>query len=179
MTEHAKEGRGYWPMLILAIRRARKWSQTKFAFEVDTNQETVSRWEQGNVVPSRQKQDQIEHLAELSNNSSLGGISNIVRLSPYPMLLCDGNDHIIAASDASGFVAGCSVISQAPDFQHAYYEAFSAALKSDGFWDASGQSRNYHFRSTTHGDFKAVLVSVSIHGMMFCVVQAIPPSSRV
>jgi len=155
------------------------WSQTTFANEVDSSQETVSRWERGSVIPSRQKQHQIERIAEASNVSSLGGISNIVRLSPYPMLLCDRNDHVIAASDTSGFEPRRSVISQTPGFQHAYYEEFSAQMKADGFWDESGQSRNYHFRSTTCGDFKAVLVSVRIHGSIYCVVQAMPPSPPV
>lgn len=178
MTEHANEGRGYWSTLILAIRRARQWNQTTFAAEVDSSQETVSRWENGSVIPSRQKQRQIEQLAEGANISSLGGLASIVRLSPYPMLLCDGNDHVIAASEASGFEEGRSVISQTPEFQHAHFDGFARQLKDDGFWNDSGQSRTYHFHSTMHGDFKAVLVSIRIHGAVYCVVQAVPSISR-
>lgn len=178
MEETSKQARGYWPSLIVAIRHARQWSQTIFASEVDSSQETVSRWESGAVIPSRQKQKRIEQLAEGANISSLGGISGIVRLSPYPMLLCDGNDLVIAASESSGFQEGRSALSQTPDFQQAYFEEFSRELKASGFWAESGQSRNYHFSSPAHSEYSAVLVSIKIHSAIYCVVQAIPPSSR-
>ena len=165
----------YWPSLIQSIRRARKWSQAAFASEVDSNQETVSRWERGIVTPSLQKQHDIEQLAESSNVSSLGGITHIVRLSPYPMLLCDGKDTVIAASDSSGFSEGRSVISQTPEFQRRFFEEFSNELRKSKFWESSGQTRSYHFRDPTHGNFKAVLVSIRVQGDVYCVVQAIPP----
>lgn len=178
MEETSNQAREYWPSLIVAIRHARQWSQTFFASEVDSSQETVSRWESGAVIPSRQKQKRIEQLAEGANISSLGGITNIVRLSPYPMLLCDGNDLVIAASESSGFQEGRSALSQTPAFQQTYFEEFSQELKSSDFWVESGQSRKYHFSSPTHGEFSAVLVSIKIHSAIYCVVQAIPPSSR-
>lgn len=174
MNEQADDGRGYWPTLILSIRRARNWSQTTFAGEVDSSQETISRWEKGTVIPSRLKQQLIEKLAEGSNISSIGGLSYLVRFSPYPMLLCDGDDLVIAASEASGFAAGRSVMSQTPEFQRAFLEDFSAQLKADGFWDGSGQVRSYHFQDPTRGDFRAVLVSIRILGSIYCLVQAIP-----
>ena len=179
MDETSKEARDYWPALIQAIRNARQWSQTTFASEVDSSQETVSRWESGAVTPSRQKQQRIEQLAEGANISSLGGVSSIVRLSPYPMLLCDGNDVVIAASESSGFQEGRTALSQTPSFQHAYFEEFLLSLKTSGFWAESGQSRNYTFSSPAQGEFRAVLVSIRIQGAIYCVVQAIPPASRV
>lgn len=178
MAENTGEGCGYWSSLILAIRRTRKWSQTTFATAVDSSQETISRWEKGSVIPSRQKQRQIELLAESANISSLGGLASIVRLSPYPMLLCDGSNHVIAASEPSGFGEGRSVISQTPEFQRAHFDEFARQLRADGFWNDSGQCRTYHFHSATHGDFRAVLVSIRIHGAVYCVVQAIPPNIR-
>lgn len=174
MTKDHNRSMDYWPALILAIRSARSWSQTMFAEQVDSSQETVSRWERGAVLPSRSKQRQIEHLAETSNVSSLGGISHIVRLSPYPMLLCDSSDHVIAASVSSGFQEGRSAISQTPEFQHAYFAAFAEKLKARGFWNDSGQSETYHFSSPEFGDFKAVLVTVRVSGSVYCIVQAIP-----
>lgn len=177
MTKDHSGSMDYWPALILAIRNARNWSQTTFADKVDSSQETVSRWERGAVLPSRSKQRQIEHLAEASNISSLGGISHIVRLSPYPMLLCDSNDHVIAASGSSGFQEGRSVVSQTPEFQHAFFAEFAEELKSSGFWKDSGRSRNYHFSSPEFGEFKAVLVTVRVSGSIYCVVQAIPPTA--
>lgn len=170
----SKQAREYWPRIILAIRHARQWSQTTFASEVESNQETVSRWESGDVIPSKSKQRRIEQLAEGANISSLGGISSIVRLSPYPMLLCDGNDLIIAASHSSGFHEGRTALSQTPAFQHEYYNEFALTLKSSGFWEESGQSRHYDYHSSTHGHFRAVLVSIKIQGTIYCVVQAVP-----
>ena len=178
MAETSKQAHDYWPTLILAIRHARHWSQTAFANEVESSQEPVSRWESGAVIPSRQKQRRIEQLAEGANISSLGGISNIVRLSPYPMLLCARNDIIIAASETSGFHEGRTALSQTPEFQHAYFKEFSQGMKSSGFWEESGRSQNYDFISPVHGEFKAVLVSIKIQGAIYCVVQAVPPVPR-
>jgi hypothetical protein len=86
------------------------------------------------------------------------------------MLLCEGNDNVISASDVSGFVAGCSVISRTPDFQSAFFRAVSAQPKAGGFSIASVQSKDYHFHSTTHGGFKTVLVSARLNGSIYCVV---------
>lgn len=93
------------------------------------------------------------------------------------MLLCDEHDLVVAASVSSGFQERHTALSQTPEFQQAYFEEFSLNLKSSGFWAESGQSRNYHFSSQAHGEFKAVLVSIKIHGAIYCVVQAIPPTS--
>lgn len=174
MGETSKQVREYWPTLIQAIRHARQWSQTTFASEIESSQETVSRWESGAVIPSRQKQQRIEKLAEAANISSLGGISSIVRLSPYPMLLCDREDRVVAASESSGFQEGRTVLSQTPAFQQAYFEEFSLSLKSSGFWAESGQSRDYTFSNPLYGDFRAVLVSIRTQGTIYCVVQAVP-----
>lgn len=179
MDQPSKQAREYWPTLILAIRNARQWSQTTFANEVDSIQETVSRWESGAVVPSRQKQRRIEQPAEGTNNSSLGGISNIVRLSLYPMLLCDGNNLVIAASGSSGFQEGRTALSQTSEFQHAYFEEFYRYMKSSGFWAESGRTLNNYFSSPAHSEFKAVLVSIMIQGAIYCVIQAIPIDAQV
>lgn len=109
-----------------------------------------------------------------ANISPLGGISNIVRLTPCPMLLCDRNDLVIAASESSGFQEGRTALSQTPEFQHAYFGDFSQNMKSSGFWEESGRSRNDAFISPEHGAFKAVLVSIKIQGAIYCVVQAVP-----
>ena len=177
MDETSRQARDYWPALIQAIRFARQWSQTTFACEVDSSQETVSRWESGAVTPSRQKQQRIEQLAEAAHISSLGGVSSIIRLSPYPMLLCDEDDLVIAASKSSGFQEGRTAFSQTPTFQQTYFAEFSLSLKTSGFWAESGQSRNYVFTSPAHGEFRAVLVSIKIQGAIYCVVQAIPSAS--
>lgn len=90
------------------------------------------------------------------------------------MLLCDANDLVIAASQSSGFQEGRTALSQTPEFQHAYFAAFSRDLKASGFWADSGRSHNYDFSSPTHGQISAVLVSIKIQGAIYCVVQAVP-----
>lgn len=169
----------YWPSLVQQIRRLNKWSQEHFADEIGSNQETVSRWERGLVIPSLNKQVLIEKIAEELHLSSLGGIASIVRLSPFPMLLCDRKDVVIAASPVSGFREGESVLSQTPALQHAYYKAFIHDCEKDGFWNESGQTRKYEFDLSSGHRLSAVLVSINVRGEMYCVVQAIPDALAV
>ena len=175
MTTDPSEPGDYWPSLLLQIRETNKWSQDRLAAEIGSNQETVSRWERGLVMPSRNKQASIERIAEHLQLSSLGGLSNIVRLSPYPMLLCNRRDVVVAASPMSGFHEGHPVLAQTPASQHGYYLSFTRRLEADGFWQESGQTRTYAFEDGDGRISSAVLVSINIRGEMYCVVQAIPP----
>jgi DNA-binding transcriptional regulator YiaG len=173
-TDHPEAG-GYWPSLLLHIRETNKWSQERLASEIGSNQETVSRWERGLVLPSRAKQAMIERIAEHLQLASLSGLASIVRLSPYPMLLCSRRDVVVAASTMSGFEEGRAVLAQTPGPQHGYYQSFVHQLQADGFWQESGQTRNYAFHDIDGRLFSAVLVSINVRGEMYCVVQAIPP----
>lgn len=173
-TDHHEAG-DYWPSLLLQIRETNKWSQERLAAEIGSNQETVSRWERGTVVPSRSKQAIIERIAEQLQLASLGGLANIVRHSPYPMLLCNRRDIVVAASAASGFDEGRPVLAQTPPPQHGYYQTFTHQLQADGFWQESGQTRTYGFEAIDGQLFSAVLVSINVRGEMYCVVQAVPP----
>lgn len=164
----------YWPSLILEVRRLKRWSQEQLAHEIGSSQETVSRWERGLVVPSRSKQVMIEKIAEELHLSSLEGIASIVRLSPYPMPLCDRQDIVIAASAISGFREGESALTHTPPLQHAYYKQFIRDCEADGFWSQSGQTRRYDFEVSSGHVLSAVLVSINVRGQMYCVVQAIP-----
>lgn len=168
----------YWPSLVRQIRDVNKWSQAEFAAQLESNQETVSRWERGGVLPSRVKQAQIEKIAEQLQLSSINGIATIVRLSPYPMLLCDRKDLVVAASASSGLQEGVSVLAQSPVEQHGYYKSFGQRLLSDGFWRESGQSRLYQFCKSNGDMLSAVLVSINVRGVMYCVVQATPSAGR-
>ena len=164
----------YWASLLRQIREVQHWSQARIAEELDTNQETISRWEKAAVLPSPQKQAIIEQLAEGLFLSSLRGIASIVRCSPYPMLLCDREDVVIAASLASGFREGKDVLSQTPPEQHAYYRELSTRMEADGFWQQSGERSNYDFTNEQGRKFRAVMVSVGVRGQVYCLVQAVP-----
>jgi transcriptional regulator with XRE-family HTH domain len=175
MSTDDPETGDYWPSLLLQIRETNKWSQERLASEIGSNQETVSRWERGLVIPSRNKQATIERIAEHLQLSSLSGLANIVRLSPYPMLLCNRRDVVVAASVMSGFHEGHAVLAQTPATQHGHYQSFTRQLQADGFWQESGQTRTYAFEDADGQVLSAVLVSINIRGEMYCVVQAIPP----
>jgi len=164
-----------WPSMIRHIRDANKWSQWTFASEVGSSQETVSRWERGVVTPSRAKQARIEKIAEQVQHSSLNGIAAIVRLSPYPTLLCDSRDSVVAASASSGLKEGVPVVQQTPVDQRAYYKAFMQSLSTGGFWSEPGQSRLYQFLRPTGEVLSAVLVSIHVRGDMYAFVQATLP----
>jgi hypothetical protein len=90
------------------------------------------------------------------------------------MLLCDRMDMVIAASSASGFHEGATVLRQTPPLQHSYYKAFMRGCEADGFWSGSGQTRKYDFDLSSGHRLSAVLVSINVRGEMYCVVQAIP-----
>lgn len=164
----------YWASLLRQIREVQRWSQARLAEQLDTNQETISRWEKAAVLPSAQKQAAIEQLAENLFLSSLQGIASIVRCSPYPMLLCDKDDMVVAASGASGFKEGRNVLSQTPAEQHAYYRDLSAKMIADGFWRQSGERRSYQFTNDQGQAFQAVMVSIGVRGQVYCLVQAVP-----
>ena len=165
----------YWPSMIRQICNVNKWSQWTFASEVGSSQETVSRWERGVVTPSRAKQARIERIAEQLQLSSINGIAAIVRLSPYPTLLCDSRDNVVAASASSGLREGEPVVLQTPVDQRAHFKTFIRSLGTDGFWAEPGQSRLYQFQRPTGEVLSAVLVSINVRGDMYGFVQATPP----
>ena len=166
----------YWVSLIQHIREVQKWSQSRLAEELGTNQETISRWEIGAANPSSKKQELLEKLAERLHLSSLGGIASIVRISPFPMLLCNRHDEVVAASASSGFKEGLGVLEQTPQEQHRCFREFSSMIRTGGFWNRSGQTFEYNYVNGDGERFGAVVTSVGIRGEIYCVVQATAPA---
>lgn len=161
----------YWGALIAQLRATLHWSQERFAEELHSNQATVSRWEKGVVLPSYAKKARIEALAEQAHLSSFQGIANVVRQSPFPMLLCDRRHLVIAASACSGFSENQGVLEQTPQAQHAYYLQFMQVIEDSGFWIRSGQRLDYDFVDPQGVGHRAVLVSITVQGVIYAVVQ--------
>ena len=165
-----KDSNGYWSALIAQVRTALNWSQAQFALELESDQATVSRWEQGLVQPSYRKQRQIEMLAERINLPSLLGIADLVNSSPFSMILTDRQHKVLAASRTSGFAVGLGVAEQTPVQEQAHFHRFADSVTKSGFWDLPGGRFDYSFQMDDVA-YKAVVTSVAVRGVVYAVVQ--------
>ena len=165
-----KNSNPYWAELITQIRTTLHLSQAQFALELESDQATVSRWEQGMVLPSFKKQKQIEAIAERINLPSLQGIADVVNSSPFSMLLTDRQHHVLAASRSSGFSVGLGVVEQTPKEEQQHFLDFADSVAKSGFWSQSGRRFDYAFQA---GDalYRAVVTSVLVRGTVYAVVQ--------
>lgn len=160
----------YWASLLIQIRSHKDWNQTQLAHEIGVSKDTVSRWENELKYPSIENQKKIGELANSLNVASVFGISQVVETSPFPMILTDRNDYVIAASMCSGFVAGQTVIEQTPEDERENYAQFSKIVANSGFWDKSGNAFEYEFQIENETR-KAVIQSVGSRGHIFALVQ--------
>ena len=165
-----KNSNNYWATLIARIRMTQHWSQVQFAFEVESDQATVSRWEQGVAVPSQRKQRQIEVIAERIKLPSLQGIADVVNNSPFPMLLTDQEHHVLAASLSSGFEVGLGVVEQTPLQEREHFLGFADRVTKSGFWNQAGGRYDYSFY-TDNVIHSAVVTPVIVRGKVYAVVQ--------
>ena len=165
-----KISNNYWAALIAQIRTTLNLSQAQLALELESDQATVSRWEQGTVLPSYKKQRQIEAIAERINLSSLQGIADVVNSSPFSMLLTDRQHTVLAASPSSGFSIGLGVVEQTPQQEQQHFLSFADSVAKSGFWSQSGRRFDYAFQA---GDatYRAVVTSVLVRGTVYAVVQ--------
>lgn len=160
----------YWSALLIAIREKKNWSQAQLAEALMVSRETINRWEQESMYPSLEKQNLIGELATSIDVASVYGIVEVVNISPFPMILTDQNDMVLAASKVSGFVSGKSVIEQTPADERENYSNFSNMVASTGFWEKSGNTFEYDFEIDGQ-QRKAVIQSVGSRGHIFALVQ--------
>jgi transcriptional regulator with XRE-family HTH domain len=168
MSEH--QAPDYWSSLLKQIREVKNWTQSQLADELGVSRETVSRWEQERKYPSLENQICIGQLATSLNFMSIYGIAAVVTNSPFPMILTDRNDMVLAASKCSGFVAGMTVIEQTPEEERENYIQFSNMVWEAGFWDKADNLLEYDFEIDGQ-QRKAVIHSVGSRGHIFAVVQ--------
>lgn len=160
----------YWSSLLIQIRKAKGWSQIQLADEIGVSNDTVSRWEKEIKYPSTENQIRIGKLASELNVDSVFGLSEVVRISPFPMILTDRNDFVIAASKSSGFISGQTVVEQTPEDEREKYREFSKIVADTGFWEKAGNTFEYKFEIGGE-QRQAVLQSVGSRGHIFALVQ--------
>jgi len=160
----------YWSSLLLQIRKKNNWNQSHLADQLGVSRETVSRWESGSKYPSIEQQSKIGTMAESLNIASVYGIARVVFMSPFPMILTDKDDVVIAASQTSGFQTGMTVLEQTPRDEHKNYLDFSKTVKDTGFWDKADNVFEYEFIIATQKR-KAIIQSVGSRGHIFALVQ--------
>lgn len=160
----------YWSSLLTHIRQAKNWSQQQLAVELGVSRDTVSRWEQESKYPSLDNQIRIGELASSINVASVYGIVEVINISPFPMILTNKNDMVLAASKSSGFVSGKTVIEQTPEDERENYSNFSKMVASTGFWEKSGNTFEYGFEIDGQ-QRKAIIHSVGSRGHIFALVQ--------
>ena len=160
----------YWSKLLIAIRENKNWSQAQLAEQLKVSRETISRWEQESKYPSLEKQNLIGEVASSLNVASVYGIVEVVNISPFPMILTDKHNMILAASKISGFVSGKTVVEKTPEDEQENYLKFSEMVATTGFWEKSGNTFEYEFEIDGQ-QRKAVIQSVGSRGHIFALVQ--------
>jgi DNA-binding XRE family transcriptional regulator len=160
----------YWSKLLIDLRIARNWTQDELAKELNVKRETVARWETEAKYPSIDNQHKIGVLAAEAKLASVYGITKVVNISPFPMILTDHNDFVLAASKSSGFEVGKTVAEQTPEAERDNYYAFSKMVSDTGFWSKSDNTFEYEFEIDGHKR-KAVIQSVGSRGHIFALVQ--------
>ena len=165
-----KKASDYWAYLLIQIREAKGWTQTDLSKEIGVSRDTISRWEQESKYPSLDNQKLIGELASSLNVASVYGIIEVVNISPFPMILTDINDYVLAASKVSGFEAGKTVFEQTPIEEQDNYRKFSKLVADTKFWEKSGNTFEYEFKIGPETR-KAVIQSVGSRGHIFALVQ--------
>lgn len=160
----------YWSSSIVQVRNELRLSQEDFANKLETTQATVSRWENGEMLPSPRNQHLIEELAGTANLASINGLVSIVNASPFPMILTDRASNVIAASESSGFTTGLTVIEQTPVEERGNFEKFAESVIASGFWEGDGRRFDYEFEIGGERR-RAVVQSIMVRGIVYAVVQ--------
>lgn len=160
----------YWSLLLVQLRKNKKWSQADLANKIGVSRESVSRWESGSTYPSIKQQKKIGMIADDLNIASVYGIVRVVNHSPYPMILTDINDYVLAASASSGFDVGVTVFEQTPEDERGNYLDFTKQVAETGFWEKEDNILEYEF--VVGGEKRrAVVQSVGSRGHIFALVQ--------
>lgn len=162
---------GYWARLCKGLRQALNLTQEQMAFRLGIDQASVSRWERGLTEPQYEMRRLIQGLARGQGLETLDDVVNLVRLSPFPMILVDRKHRVIAASGCSGFTPGLTAHEQTPPQEHANLEQFNEVLNAEGFWEQQCLHLNYEAEIKGRRRLAAVVTSVTIRGEVYALVQ--------
>ena len=160
----------YWSRLTRQLRHALCQSQEQFAATMGTNQATVSRWETGANTPSYDARQRLVHMTGELGLTMLDELVDVVRVSPFPMILADRCGIVVAASASSGFGEGRSAVDQTPAEEQETFKAFESTIAEAGFWNGHGRRFDYSFNH--NGEVRtAVVMPVTIKGDVYALVQ--------
>lgn len=162
-----------WMDVVRTIRLQLGESQEVFAERLAVTQTTVSRWETGMSLPLHGTQRTLQTLATWSSTtdvSALEGMISSVRHSPFPMILSDEHDMILAASESSGFAAGRTAESQTPAHERVNLRQFCDALQQWKFWDVSTRRWAFVYRDDTRTP-RAMVTRVLLGRRVLALVQ--------
>lgn len=174
MEAHERDGLGgesrYWTNLCRKLRLSLNLTQKEMAVRLGINQATLSRWERGLTEPQFESRGLIQALAQGQGLGAVDDLENVVRVSPFPMLLMDHHNRVVAASERSGFTPGLPVIDQTPPERQSKGEAFLERLRAEGFWDHHCGSLDY--MAEIDGEVRRAVVSpVVLRGEVYALVQ--------
>ena len=161
----------YWPSLILEIRARLNLSYEEFGEILNSDKETITRWETGKDVPSHEYQKKIEKIASDKNITSLGGMVELVRNSLSRMFIVDEDYFVIASSKSSEWLENTSVQDQLTINAAPHFAVISQKLTEAEFWNsAGGHVIEDHFNDGAK-IWHSVITSVSIRGRVYAVIQ--------
>lgn len=160
----------YWGSLIIQLRQKKAWTQEQLAEILKTDQATVSRWEHGVTEPRNEVRIRLECLAKEANLSRLEDALTFVRSSPFPMILVNKTNVIVAASASSKFQEGKSCEEQAPEEEQSCLRDFKDHLAASGFWQMQVARIDYEFVGEDEPR-RAVVTPLSLWGETYALVQ--------
>ena len=161
----------YWQSLLLEIRTRLNISQEDLAQLLNIDPEIIISWEQGLSFPSHQVQKSIEKIASDKNITSLGGMVELVRLSPSRIFIVDENYFVIAASKSSEWIDNTSVQDQLSDKASPHFNLIEKKLTEAGFWiGLGGQVLEYDYNDQGT-QWHSIITSISIRDRIYAVVQ--------
>lgn len=161
----------YWQSLLLEIRTRLNISQDDLAQLLSIEPEMIVGWEKGTSAPSHEIQKIIEKIASDKNITSLGGMVELVRISPSRIFIVDENYFVIAASRSSEWIDNTSIQNQLSDKASSHFNMISNKLTEAGFWTGlGGHVLEYDF--IDHDTiWHSIITSVSIRDRIYAVVQ--------
>ncbi len=162
----------YWGQLIAQLREKKAWSQEQLADMLETDQATISRWESGDSEPRSHHpvRERLEQLAKEAKVSLLGETIEMVKSSPFPMILVDRDGIVVAASASSGFQEGKTCFEQTPHEEKACLRAFDNKLLEAGFWQMKTPQMVYEFAGDDETR-KAIVTRLTFWGEVYALVQ--------
>lgn len=162
---------GYWSALCKNLRQSLNLTQGQMAERLGTDQASISRWERGLTEPQYDMRRVIQGLAQGQGLATLDDIVTAVRLSPFPMMLVDHKNRVIAASSSSGFTPGLSALDQTPANERDNLLRFDALLKAEGFWDRRCDHLEYVTEINGVPRRAAIVTAIVLRGQVYALVQ--------